>query len=309
MRRKLLTLCLLQLFPMSAAAVAAAAGKQAVLVTGGSQGIGAEIVRSLASRSEYRVYLGCRDVAKGKHAVHDLAADEASRVEVVQLDVTKQEQIDAAAAHILAACGTLFALVNNAGVGLDLPFTKAATKTDPLLARTTLDINYSGAVAVCEAFLPHMSRGGRIVNISSGAGPQNLEKMDAKMRDEFMREGSPGMCLAQSCIAPALLTGVLRLTWWTCCCTADLTEEEVHAHVQKFIEIYEREAQSSDATLPKMSAEGYWLQAYGFSKAAMNAWTRALARGRGKDLLVNACSPGFVRTAMTADYDSSVTLR
>ena len=90
---------------------------------------------------------------------------------------------------------------------------------------------------------------------------------------------------------------------------ADLTEEEVNAHVDKFIATYEREAAVPEAVLPKLSEEGYWLQAYGFSKGCMNSWTRALARGRGKHLQVNACSPGFVRTRMTADYDPAVTLR
>jgi predicted cobalt transporter CbtA len=69
----------------------------------------------------------------------------------------------------------------------------------------------------------------------------------------------------------------------------DLTEADVTAHVERFTAAFEQAASVPGAVLPHMSSDGCWLQAYGFSKAAMNAWTRVLAAGRGKHLQVNAC--------------------
>jgi NAD(P)-dependent dehydrogenase (short-subunit alcohol dehydrogenase family) len=89
----------------------------------------------------------------------------------------------------------------------------------------------------------------------------------------------------------------------------DLTEADVTAHVQQYIKTYEKAAAAAGVTLPKLSDNGYWLQAYGFSKAALNAWTRVFAAGRGSDYVVAACCPGFVRTNMTQEYDNTQTLR
>jgi Enoyl-(Acyl carrier protein) reductase len=92
-------------------------------------------------------------------------------------------------------------------------------------------------------------------------------------------------------------------------CTTDLTEADVTAHVEQYIETYQEAAADPGVTLPKLSDCGYWLQAYGFSKAALNAWTRVFAANRGSDYIVAACCPGFVRTNMTQEYDSTQTLR
>eukprot|EP00611_Tribonema_gayanum_P032554 TRINITY_DN9797_c0_g2_i1.p1 TRINITY_DN9797_c0_g2~~TRINITY_DN9797_c0_g2_i1.p1 ORF type:complete len:304 (-),score=74.32 TRINITY_DN9797_c0_g2_i1:1101-1883(-) len=251
----------------------AASALAPILITGASQGIGLAICQGIISKPEgFHVLMGCRDVDKGKKAMEGLEEGPGS-AEVIRLDVTNADHIAAVTETIRTRYnGELSAIVNNAGVGLDLPF-QNATPT-PETCRTTLAINYHGAVAVTAAMLPFLKTGGRVVNISSGAGAQNMDKMSEARRLELLRE--------------------------------DLTEAEVAAHVARFETAYAREA-AAGGPLPAL-VDGYWLQAYGFSKAAMNAWTRALSRRR-PDLAVNACSPGFVRTAMTAEYDPTVELR
>ena len=87
-----------------------AADQKAILVTGASTGIGRHLAESLAAEG-YHVYAGAR---KDK----DLAElDAIENITAVRLDVTKQEQVDAAVAKVRADGGGLYAMVNNAGVG------------------------------------------------------------------------------------------------------------------------------------------------------------------------------------------------
>ena len=86
-----------------------AAASKAVLVTGASTGIGRKITEHLAAKG-YFVYAGARKQA-------DLDALGAIKnVQAVKLDVTRQEDIDAAVASITKAGRGLYGLVNNAGI-------------------------------------------------------------------------------------------------------------------------------------------------------------------------------------------------
>ena len=100
-------LVLLVGFPIEGRAETSA--PQAVLVTGASTGIGRKITEHLAAKG-YFVYAGARKQA-------DLEALGAIKnVQAVKLDVTKQEDIDAAVATITKAGRGLYGLVNNAGI-------------------------------------------------------------------------------------------------------------------------------------------------------------------------------------------------
>ena len=87
----------------------AADDQKSILITGASTGIGRNLTETLAENG-YHVYAGAR---KDK----DLAAlDAIDNVTAVKLDVTKQDQVDAAVAMIREKGTDLYALVNNAGV-------------------------------------------------------------------------------------------------------------------------------------------------------------------------------------------------
>jgi NAD(P)-dependent dehydrogenase (short-subunit alcohol dehydrogenase family) len=133
---------------------------KAVLVTGASTGIGHKITERLAARG-YFVYAGARRDT-------DLAAlNQIRNVQAVRLDVTKQEDIDAAVASITKAGRGLHGLVNNAGV--------ATFATLPTMDLDEFDlmmkVNVYGPLRLSRAFLPLLtSSKGRITNISSIAG-------------------------------------------------------------------------------------------------------------------------------------------
>ena len=241
-----------------------------VVVTGGNRGIGLAIVRRLLARaSDVLVVLTSRSLEKGNEARRLLLAEGAAqnRVHVLQLDVSDSISIVEAAKSIAAQYAPIYALVNNAGVGLDLPWCSRPLAAS--VAEETLRANFTGAVEMCEAFAPLLVPGGRIVNVSSGAGSMNMDKMSRDKRSLLMRE-SVSVAALQACR-------------------------------DEFLGAFKRLHAADEPSLPQMGEEGWWMQAYGFSKALLNAYTRVLARA-WPALQVCACTPGFVATDMTHGY-------
>ncbi len=130
------------------------------LVSGANRGIGLEVARELA-RDGHRVLAGTRSLdAMGDTGGLDITP--------VRLDVT-----DPASIAALRLDDSLEVLVNNAGV---YPGGRAS-RIDFDVVEETWQINALGAWRLAVAAIPHMGRGARIVNVSSGAG--SLESMDA----------------------------------------------------------------------------------------------------------------------------------
>ncbi|NEB76109.1 glucose 1-dehydrogenase [Streptomyces sp. SID14478] len=138
-----------------------------VLVTGGARGIGAEIVR-LAVAAGGNVVIS--DVLDEESAA--LAAELGERARYVHLDVTSQEEWQAAAAHAVAEFGRLDGLVNNAGISTGMPFETESVER----FRQVVDINLVGVFAGMKTVVPAMKEagGGSVVNISSAAGLMGL---------------------------------------------------------------------------------------------------------------------------------------
>lgn len=137
------------------------------LITGANKGIGLEIARQLGARG-ITVLLGVREENRGRQAAEKLQA-ESIDTRIVQLDVTNQDTIDAAAKYIEIEFGKLDILVNNAGIALD---NAPPSQLDMEILRRTYDTNFFGVFAVTKAMLPLLrkSDAGRIVNVSSGLG-------------------------------------------------------------------------------------------------------------------------------------------
>lgn len=146
--------------------------KRIALVTGANKGIGFEVARQLARR-EHTVLLGARNEERGREAADKLKA-EGLDVEFVRLDVEDDETHKMAAKVIEEKFGRLDALVNNAGIALDVDF-KASNVPQDLL-RKTFDTNFFGVIAVTQNFLPLLKKAdaGLIVNVSSGLGSLTL---------------------------------------------------------------------------------------------------------------------------------------
>ncbi|MCZ8511749.1 SDR family NAD(P)-dependent oxidoreductase [Paenibacillus filicis] len=85
--------------------------KPVALVTGANKGIGLQIAKDLAAHG-FTVLVGSRNLENGETAVKSVGAD----ARALQLDVTNQDSIAAAAERIRNEFGRLDVLVNNAGI-------------------------------------------------------------------------------------------------------------------------------------------------------------------------------------------------
>src|SRR3954468_8376425 len=132
------------------------------LITGANKGLGYETARRLISLG-HTVYLGARDRERGEAAAQRLGA------RFVQLDVTEDASVAAAAAWLQQQPGGLDVLINNAGIagGMSPP---ADVTTDDV--RAVYETNGFGIVRVTHAMLPLLaaSKNPVIVNVSSGLG-------------------------------------------------------------------------------------------------------------------------------------------
>lgn len=162
---------------------------RAVVVTGVSTGIGLGITRVLISRG-FRVFGSVRKQADAERLQRELGA----RFTPLLMDVTKPEEIRRAVETVSQALGggTLFGLVNNAGIAVAGPLLHMPMDE----ARFQFEVNFFGPLAVSQAFGPLLGadrsrtgRPGRIVNISSTSGKMSLPFIGMYSASKFALEG------------------------------------------------------------------------------------------------------------------------
>jgi NAD(P)-dependent dehydrogenase (short-subunit alcohol dehydrogenase family) len=227
-----------------------------ILVTGANKGIGFAIAKGIvAEHDDTFLLLGSRDETRGEAALQALieavpGAD--GRAAVVALDVASDASVAAAekAVRARSESDALYGVVNNAGIG-----------TGAL--ESVLNVNVRGVHRVCEAFIPLLDpQGGRVVNVTSAAGPNFVAECSDEMK-RFFLDGS---------------------TEW----------DDLDALMREAV------AMEGDAEAFRKRGLGNGA-AYGLSKACANTYTLQLAR-RFPKLTVNACTPGFIETDMTRAF-------
>jgi 3-oxoacyl-[acyl-carrier protein] reductase len=141
-------------------------GQRAVVVTGGSRGIGAAIARSFAEVGD-RVAVHFGSNADAAAAVRDSLPGEGHVI--VQADMADPGAVQAMLNSAAAQLDGLDVLVNNAGVYLPHPVVDSSYEEWQAAWRTTLDINLVGAANASWCAVRHMTArgGGRIVNVGS----------------------------------------------------------------------------------------------------------------------------------------------
>ena len=214
-----------------------------VVVTGANKGIGLAVVEAtLREQPDAKVWLGCRDRAKGKAAragLIELESSFAPRVEVLELDVSSDASVAESARQIERSGAPVGAVVNNAGAIVGS------------LAEVA-DVNVHGIRRMCAAYAPLIEKGGRVINVTSAAGPNFVARCDPE-RQRFFTDPDTSWDALDSFMQQCR------------------TEADLDAH--------------------GMGGGS----AYGYSKACANLLTMILAK-RHPDLVVNACTPGYIDT-------------
>lgn len=128
------------------------------IVTGASSGIG-EVTAGRLAQAGYKVYGTSRKVTGAGQRPF----------EMLTLDVTDDQSVEAAVREVMRTQGRIDLLVNNAGFGVA---PAGAEESSIAQARLIFDTNFFGVVRMTRAVLPHMRQqgSGRIINIGSVLG-------------------------------------------------------------------------------------------------------------------------------------------
>jgi len=252
--------------------------KRIAVVTGANKGIGFEICRQLASNG-IKVILTARDVKRGNEAVEKLKAGGYSDVIFHQLDVSVPASVSSFSDFIKTQFGKLDILINNAAIGgstINAEHPKGLKQAyDELIGanpgsletifkqtyETSSDCirtNYSGIKLLSKGLIPllQLSNSARIINVSSTFGQLKRISNDNARKELEDVDG--------------------------------LTEEKVDKVVEGFL---------ADAKENLIQVKGWPTNysAYIVSKAALNAYTRILAK-KYPNIAINAVNPGFIKS-------------
>lgn len=157
-----------------------------VLITGANSGVGFAAAKVLACASgTFHVIMASRSLEKGQAAMSELKnASPKGALSIVQLDVTDEASIEAAAGHVYQQFGRLDVLVNNAGVG---------SMSDNIKTRMKLclETNVMGPAMVAAAFrsLLLKSQNPYSIYVSSGAGTLVRNAFERPVKHEGVKNG------------------------------------------------------------------------------------------------------------------------
>lgn len=135
-----------------------------VIVTGGSRGIGAEIVKQLAMEN-YNVVLNYHQSEKQAKEIQKHLLEKGKNIEIFQADVSKRDEVKKLVEFTKQKFKTIDVLINNAGISQEKLFTQIEDEEWNNMSNTNLN-----SVFYCtQEVLPEMikKQNGCIINISS----------------------------------------------------------------------------------------------------------------------------------------------
>ncbi|WP_299676426.1 SDR family oxidoreductase [uncultured Tenacibaculum sp.] len=137
-----------------------------ILITGTSTGVGFEAAL-LFAENNFKVYATMRNLTKSE-ALKKEIKDRNLAIEILELDVTKNDSIQNAINTIIEKDGKLDILLNNAGAG----FAKTLEFASQEEIDWVTDVNYTGVIRTTKAVIPQMrkQKSGHIINITSIGG-------------------------------------------------------------------------------------------------------------------------------------------
>ncbi|MFN8864404.1 MAG: SDR family oxidoreductase [Flavobacteriales bacterium] len=148
-----------------------------ILITGASSGIGLAIAQVLASKGHRVFGTSRRDATSLGHFPF----------EIIQMDVTKEDQVKAGIERIRNQAGRIDVIVNNAGLGMIGPVESISDAE----VRGIFDTNVFGVLNVCRYAIPALrdAGGGYLINITSIAGQMGLPFRGIYSSSKFAVEG------------------------------------------------------------------------------------------------------------------------
>ncbi|MEW1914689.1 SDR family NAD(P)-dependent oxidoreductase [Kitasatospora sp. NPDC085895] len=216
-------------------------------VTGASRGLGRAFAEAALTAGD-RVAAAARTVAP----LEDLAAAHPGRVLPLGVDVTDRDAVFAAVAEAARHFGRLDIVVNNAGtlsMGMIEEFTEAE-------ARAQLDVNFFGALWVCQAVMPLLREqgSGHLVQVSSIAALGGFPSTGLYSASKFALEGL-SEALALEAAAFGIKVSILQPGgYWTDLYTAMHSTSPLQAYAPLRAKLAQQFAEGSVDSDPKLAA-------------------------------------------------------
>lgn len=155
--------------------------EKVVLITGASEGIGAEAAKIFAKQGA-SVVVTYNKQRKKAEKVYDYC-DKFWEAMLVHLDVGDEESIEKCVEEVIDKYGAIDVLINNAGVGFWKEFVEQTNEMIDL----HIDVNLKGLLKMTKAVLPYMQAQseGLIINVGSGAGKTGIPDMTTYCATKF----------------------------------------------------------------------------------------------------------------------------
>lgn len=144
-----------------------------VFITGANRSIGLETAKQLSKKGLF-VYLGSRDLVKGKATVKELNEKGFQNIKAIEIDVINPQSVLTAKNIVENEQGKLDILINNAGILGINPQSTTETSVDDI--KEVFETNFFGVINVTQTFLELLKKSDspRISNITSGLGSLTL---------------------------------------------------------------------------------------------------------------------------------------
>ena len=135
-----------------------------VIVTGGSRGIGAAIVKELA-KENYNIVLNYNNSEEAAQKIQNELNEKGINIEIFKADVSKREEVKALVQFTLNKFKNIDVLINNAGIAQEKPFVDITDEDWDKMMQVNLNSVFYCTQEVLE-YMIH-SKKGCIINISS----------------------------------------------------------------------------------------------------------------------------------------------
>lgn len=133
------------------------------LVTGGSRGMGAAIVKRLAAAGANVAFTYVSSAAKAEELAREVAQSTGQKVLPLSADSASHEAVAKAVDTVVSKLGGIDILVNNAGIYGESPLVEQTIDQYDRI----MDVNVKAVYVAAVTAARHMTTGGRIISIGS----------------------------------------------------------------------------------------------------------------------------------------------